>query len=76
MPSMESGNRKIQCGRQVVILKVTSLNINKLPFIATNDMYMRFETEIPKQTQVTLRKPCRLWSPETEKSNVAARRPV
>ena len=36
---------------------------------------MKFETEIPKQTWVTLPKPCRLQSPETEKSNMATRQP-
>ena len=38
-------------------------------------MHMKFETEIPKQTWVTLLKPCRLQSPETEKSNLATRQP-
>ena len=35
-------------------------------------MHMKFETEIPKQTWVTLPKPCH---PETEKSNMATRQP-
>ena len=34
-------------------------------------MHIKFETEIPKQTSVILPKPCRLQSPETEKSNMA-----
>ena len=38
-------------------------------------MHMKFETEIPKQTWVTLPKPCRLQSPETEKSDMATRQP-
>ena len=39
-------------------------------------MHMKFETEIPKQTWVTLPKPCRLQSPETrQKSNMATRQP-
>ena len=38
-------------------------------------MHMKFETEIPKQTGVTLPKPCHLQSPETEKSNMATRQP-
>ena len=38
-------------------------------------MHMKFETEIPKQTWVSLPKPCRLHSPETEKSNMATRQP-
>ena len=57
---LESGNRKIQDGRQAAILKVTSLKINRLLAMATNNMHMKFQTEIPKQTWVTLRKPCRL----------------
>ena len=57
---LESGNRKIQDGRQTAILKVTSLKINRLLLMATNNMRMKLEIEIPKQTWVTLRKPCRL----------------
>ena len=61
---LESGNRKIQYGCQAAILKVTSLKINRLLLIATNNMHMKFEIEIPKQTWVTLRKPCRLQTDE------------
>ena len=45
--------------------------------MATNNMHIKFEIEIPKQTQVTFQKPCHPQSPNTEKSNmaVAARRP-
>ena len=43
--------------------------------MTTINMHMKFEIEIPKQTWLTLRKPCHLQSPETEKSNMAARRP-
>ena len=43
--------------------------------MTTINMHMKFEIEIPKQTWRTLRKPCHLQSPETEKSNMAARRP-
>ena len=57
---LESGSWKIQYGRQAAILKVTSLKINRLLPIATNNMHMKFEIEIPKQTWVTLRKPCHL----------------
>ena len=57
---LESGNRKIQDGRQAAILKVTSLKINRLLPMATNNMHMKFQIKIPKQTWVTLRKPCRL----------------
>ena len=55
----ESRNRKIQHCHQVAILKVTSLKINMLLPIVTN-MHMKFEIEIPKQSWVTLWKPCRL----------------
>ena len=71
----ESGNQKIQYGHQAAILKVTSLKINRLLPMTSINMYMKFEIEIPKQTWLTSRKPCHLQSPETEKSNMAARRP-
>ena len=71
---LEPGNWKIQYGRQTVILKVTQLKINRLWSIATNNMHMKFEIEIPKQSWVTLQKPCQLQSPDTEKSNMATRR--
>ena len=57
---LESGNRKIQYGRQTDILKVTSLKIYRLLPRATNNMHLKFEIEIPKQSWVMLRKPCRL----------------
>ena len=57
---LESGNQKIQYGRQAAILKVTSLKINRLLPMATINMHMKFEIEIPKQTWPMLRKPCRL----------------
>ena len=57
---LESGNQKIQYGRQAAILKVTSLKINRLLLMATINMHMKFEIEISKQTWVMLRKPCRL----------------
>ena len=57
---LESRNWKIQYGCQAAILKVTSLKIKMLLPIATKHMHMKFEIEIPKQTWVTLRKPCRL----------------
>ena len=58
--NLESGNQKIQYGRQAAILKVTSLKINRLLPMATINMHMKFEIEIPKQTWLMLRKPCRL----------------
>ena len=54
------GTRKIQDGRQEAFLKVTSLKINRLLPMATNNMHMKFEIEIPEQTWVTLRKQCRV----------------
>ena len=66
---------KIQYGRHAAILKVTSLKINRLLPMTTINMHMKFEIKIPKQTWLTLRKACHLQSPETEKSNMAARRP-
>ena len=72
---LESGNQKMQYGHQAAILKVTSLKIKGLLPMTTISMHMKFEIEIPKQTWLTLRKPCHLQRPETEKSNMAARRP-
>ena len=72
---LESGNQKIQYGHQAAILKVTSLKIKRLLPMTTINMHMNYGIEIPKQTWLTSRKPCHLQSPETEKSNMAARRP-
>ena len=66
---------KIQYSYQAAILKVTSVKINRLLPITTINMHMKFEIDIPKQTWLTSRKPCHLQSPETEKSNMVARRP-
>ena len=57
---LESGNRKLQDVRQATILNVISLKINRLLPMATNNKHMKFQIEIPKQTWVTFRKPCRL----------------
>ena len=70
---LESGNWKTQNDYKAVILKVMSLKIKRLSSMATDKMHMKFETEIPKQTWVTLRKPCNLQSPKTKKSSMAAR---
>ena len=35
--------------------------------MTTINKHMKFEIEIPKQTWLILRKPCRLQSPETKK---------
>ena len=72
---LESGNKKIQYGCQAAILTVMSLKINRLLPMTTMNMHMKFEIEIPKQTWLKLRKPCRLQIPETEKFNMAARQP-
>ena len=60
MSPTESRNRKIQYVRQAAILKVTSLKINRLLPMATINMHLKFEIEIPKQTWLMLRKPCHL----------------
>ena len=57
---VESGNQKILNGHKAAILKVTSLKINRLLPIATINMCMKFEIEIPQQTWLMLRKLCRL----------------
>ena len=51
---LQSANKKVQYGCQVAILKVTSLKSNGLQPIATKNMYMKFETEISKQTLIML----------------------
>ena len=73
--NLESGNWKIQYGHQAAILITILLKVIRLWPMATNNMHMKFEIEIPKQTQVTLQKPCQLQSPDTERSNMAARQP-
>ena len=72
---LESGNQKFQYGCLAAILELTLPKINRLLPMATINMHMKFEIEIPKQTWLTSRKPCHLQSPETEKSNMAARQP-
>ena len=57
---LEFGNRKIQYGCQMAILKVTLLKINSLLPIPTKNMHMILKIEISKQTWVTLWKPCHL----------------
>ena len=71
----ESRNKKIQYGCQAAILKVISLKINSFLPMATNEIHIKFEIEIPKQTRVTLQNPCQQQSPDTAKSNMAARWP-
>ena len=59
LPS-ESRNRKNQYGHKAAILKVTSLKMNRRLPMTTINMHMKFQIEIPKQTWLMLRKPCRL----------------
>ena len=57
---LESRNHKIQYGHQVTILKVLSLKFNRLLPMATININKKFEIESPKQTWLTLQKPCHL----------------
>ena len=47
--TVEFGNQNILNGHQAAILEVTSLKINRLLPIATINMCMKFEIEIPQQ---------------------------
>ena len=51
---------------KAAILKMTSLKINRLLATAKNDMHMKFETEIPLESRVMLRKPYDLQNPKTK----------
>ena len=64
---LQSRNLKIQYGCQSAILKVTLLKINRLLSIETSNLLLKFALDIQSQTKVK--------SPETEKSNMADRRP-
>ena len=64
---LQSRNLKIQYGCQSAILKVTLLKINRLLSIETSNLLLKFALDIQSQTK--------LKSPETEKSNMADRRP-
>ena len=67
---LESGNQKIHYGCQAAILKLMLHKINRLLPMATINMHMKFEIEIPKQTWLMLRKPCRLQTDgRTDKVN-------
>ena len=48
--NLESGNQKVKYSRQAAIMKLSLLQINRLLSTATNDIYKKFEAEIPKQT--------------------------
>ena len=70
MPPTESRYRKIQYAREAAIRTVVLLEINRLLPIHTSDVLVMFGLDIQSQTKV------RNWKiPETEKSNMAARRP-
>ena len=57
MPTTESRYCKIQYGRQVAILKVTLLKINRLLPIHASDVPLKFELDIQSETKVRVRKP-------------------
>ena len=57
---------KIPYDHQAAILKVMSVKNNMYLPTATTHMHTKFETEIPKQTWVTLQKPCHLQSLQTK----------
>ena len=63
---LESGNQKIQYGCLAAILKLTLLKINKLLHIYISIVLLKFGVDIQSQSKV---------SPETKKSNMAARQP-
>ena len=48
--NLESGNQKVKYSRPAAILKLSLLQINRLLSTATNNIYKKFEVEIPKQT--------------------------
>ena len=51
---LESGNQKMQNGRQAAIFKVMSLKIKRLLPMTTINMQVKFEIKTPKQTWLTL----------------------
>ena len=53
---LESGNWKIQYGRQSAIVKVTLLKINRLLSIHTSNLLLKFGLHIQSQTKVRIRK--------------------
>ena len=57
---LASANSKIQYGYQVVIFELALLKITRLQPIATNNMHMKFEIEVPKRMS---------YVPETMPSN-------
>ena len=64
MPPTESRNRKKQYGRQVAILKMTSLKINRLLPIYISIVPLKFGLDIQSQTKVRVWKPKNpIWPP-------------
>ena len=64
---LESGNWKMQYGHQAAILKVTLVKIDRLFSTHTCNLLQKFGLDIQSHTKVK--------SPETGKSNMAARQP-
>ena len=52
MPPTEYRNRKLQYGRQVAILKMTLLKINRLLPIYISIVPLKFEVDIQSQSKV------------------------
>ena len=50
---LESGNQKIQDGHQAAILKVTSLKINRLLPMATNNMHVKFQIKFQSKLELS-----------------------
>ena len=64
MSPTESRNRKIKYGRQVAILKMTLLKINRLLPIYTCIVPLKFIVDIQSQSKVRVRKPKNpIWAP-------------
>ena len=61
---LESRNQKIQYGHQVAILKMMSLNFNRLLLIYTSIGPLKFRAHIQIQTKVRVQKPKNpIWQP-------------
>ena len=72
LKSYSPETKAIKHGHQATNLTVTSLTITRLLPIDTNIMYKTFDTDISKQTRLTLWKPCRPQGPNTKRSNMPA----
>ena len=61
---LESGNQKMQYGRQAAILKLTLLKINRLLYIYISIVLLKFGVDIQSQTKVRVWKPKNsIWPP-------------